>query len=171
MGEYIPPPFGILTLAAYLEAHVNNVEIEVVDCQAEGLDWDGLEKRIESLRPDIVAPSGLSTSNAYTVLRTVDHPDIQVGDDWAVRLHAEPDGAGIFYAPVRDGHHVPIPGDGRPNHSDRPSRQHHLGEDKGGARPRREVRGRVQGIQEENALPDSPLWFSSQGCQRSDLVR
>jgi anaerobic magnesium-protoporphyrin IX monomethyl ester cyclase len=38
MGEYVPPPFGILTLAAYLEAHVNNVEIEVVDYQAEGLD-------------------------------------------------------------------------------------------------------------------------------------
>ena len=72
MGEYIPPPFGILTLASYLEAHVENVEIEVVDCQAEGLGWDGLEKRLESLRPDVVAPSGLSTSNAYTVLRTVE---------------------------------------------------------------------------------------------------
>ncbi|MCW3979285.1 MAG: cobalamin-binding protein, partial [Candidatus Bathyarchaeota archaeon] len=58
MGEYIPPPFGILTLAAFLESRLDDVEIEVVDSQAEGLDWDGLEKRIESLQPDVVAPSG-----------------------------------------------------------------------------------------------------------------
>jgi anaerobic magnesium-protoporphyrin IX monomethyl ester cyclase len=38
MGKYIPPPFGILTLAAYLEARLDGVEIEVVGCQAEGLD-------------------------------------------------------------------------------------------------------------------------------------
>lgn len=72
LGQYVPPPFGILALAAYLEAHNPDVEIEVVDCQAEGLDWDGLEGRIERLRPDVVAPSSLSTSNAYAVLRTAE---------------------------------------------------------------------------------------------------
>lgn len=72
MGEYIPPPFGILALASYLEAHSKNVDIDVIDCQAEKLDWKSLEKRIESLGPDVVAPSGLATCNAYTVLRTVE---------------------------------------------------------------------------------------------------
>ncbi len=72
MGQYIPPPFCILALAGYLEAHDKDVEIEIVDCQAEGLSWDGLEKRISYLRPDVVAPSSLSTSNAYAVLRTVE---------------------------------------------------------------------------------------------------
>ncbi len=72
MGQYIPPPFGILALAGYIEAHNDSVEIEVVDCQAEGLDWDGLRRRIESSQPDVVAPSGLSTSNAYVVLRAAE---------------------------------------------------------------------------------------------------
>jgi anaerobic magnesium-protoporphyrin IX monomethyl ester cyclase len=72
MGEYISPPFGILTLAAYLEAHNPGVEIDVVDCQAEGLGWEGLEGRIRRIKPDVVAPSSLSTSNAYAVLRTAE---------------------------------------------------------------------------------------------------
>ena len=71
MGEYIPPPFGILTLAAYLEANTRNAEIEVIDCQAEEINWEELEKRIESSQPDIVAPSGLGTCNAYNVIHTV----------------------------------------------------------------------------------------------------
>jgi anaerobic magnesium-protoporphyrin IX monomethyl ester cyclase len=81
MGEYLPPPFGILQLAAYLENRNKNVEIEVLDCQAKGLGWKGLEKRIESYKPDIVAPGGLATCNAYTVVRTLElakkiNPDI-----------------------------------------------------------------------------------------------
>jgi len=72
MGEYLPPPLGILELAAYLEARDKNVDIEVLDCQVERVDWKGLEKRIESLRPDIIAPSALATCNAYTVLRTLE---------------------------------------------------------------------------------------------------
>jgi anaerobic magnesium-protoporphyrin IX monomethyl ester cyclase len=70
LGEYIPPPFGILALAGYLEATVGDVEIEVIDSQAENLDWKALEARIASSNPDVVAPSGLATCNAYTVLRT-----------------------------------------------------------------------------------------------------
>lgn len=72
MGEYITPPLGILTLASYLETHNKNVDIEVIDCQAEKLGWEGLQRRVESFRPDVVAPSGLGTSNAYVVVRTME---------------------------------------------------------------------------------------------------
>jgi anaerobic magnesium-protoporphyrin IX monomethyl ester cyclase len=72
MGEYLPPPLGLLCLAAYLETHHDDVEIQVVDCQAEGVGWDGLEQRIKSFKPDIVAPSALSTANAYLVARTTE---------------------------------------------------------------------------------------------------
>jgi anaerobic magnesium-protoporphyrin IX monomethyl ester cyclase len=70
LGQYIPPPFGILTLAGYLEKAVPEVEVDVIDSQAEGLDWDGLEKRIEAFKPDLVAPSSMSTANAFLTLRT-----------------------------------------------------------------------------------------------------
>jgi len=72
MGEYLPPPYGILQLAAYLENKRKDVEIEVVDCQAMALDWKGLEKRIESFNPDIVASSGFATCNAYVTARTLE---------------------------------------------------------------------------------------------------
>ncbi len=72
MGEYLPPPLGILGLAAYLESQDKAVEIEVLDCQAKGLGWKEFEKHIESYNPDIVAPSALATCNAYTVLRVVE---------------------------------------------------------------------------------------------------
>ncbi len=72
MGEYLPPPYGILQLAGYLEKEVKSVDIEVVDCQAMGLDWSGLEKRIESFNPDIVASSGFATCNAYVTARTLE---------------------------------------------------------------------------------------------------
>ncbi len=82
MGEYLPPPLGIIELAAYLESRDKSVDIEVIDCQAERLSWKGLERRIESSNPDIVAPSALATCNAYTVLRAVTtakrvNPDIK----------------------------------------------------------------------------------------------
>lgn len=70
MGDYVPPPFGVLALAGYLEAVASDVEIEVIDCQAAHLDWNTLEKRIRSSQPDIVAPSGLGTCNAPAVLET-----------------------------------------------------------------------------------------------------
>jgi len=72
MGEYLPPPYGLLQLAAYLESQVKDVDIEVVDCQAMALDWTGLEKRIESFNPDIVASSGFATCNAYVTARTLE---------------------------------------------------------------------------------------------------
>lgn len=72
MGEYLPPPVGILALAAYLESKNDKLDIEVLDCQAERLDWDGMRGRIESFKPDVVCPSGLATCNAYAVVRTVE---------------------------------------------------------------------------------------------------
>ncbi|MFX1561741.1 MAG: B12-binding domain-containing radical SAM protein [Promethearchaeota archaeon] len=72
MGEYLPPPYGILALAAYLEKHRDSDDIAVLDCQAEDIDWKGLEKRIESFRPDVLASSALATCNAFTVMRTVE---------------------------------------------------------------------------------------------------
>jgi len=72
MGEYLPPPYGIIQLAAYLEKEVKDVEIEVLDCNAQQVDWKGLERRIESFNPDVVASSALATCNAYVVARTLE---------------------------------------------------------------------------------------------------
>jgi len=71
MGEYLPPPLGMLELAGYLESKMPDVEIEVLDCQARALDWEGLQKYIESFRPDIVASSSLATCNAYATVRVL----------------------------------------------------------------------------------------------------
>ena len=72
MGEYLPPPMAAIQLAAYLEAKRPEDEITVIDCQAEGLDWRGLERRLEAGKPDIVAISSLATCNAYTVVRALE---------------------------------------------------------------------------------------------------
>jgi len=81
MGEYLPPPFGIIQLAAYLEREVKEVEIEVLDCNGQQIDWHGLEREIESSGPDIVASSAFATCNTYVVARTLEmakrvNPDI-----------------------------------------------------------------------------------------------
>jgi anaerobic magnesium-protoporphyrin IX monomethyl ester cyclase len=72
MGEYLPPPYGILQLAAYLENNVKDIEIEVLDCNAEQVDWKGLERHIESFKPDVVASSALATCNTYVAVRTLE---------------------------------------------------------------------------------------------------
>ncbi len=72
MGEYLPPPYGIIQLAAYLETKVKNLEIKVLDCNAQKVDWKGLEKEIEAFNPDIVASSALATCNTYVVARTLE---------------------------------------------------------------------------------------------------
>lgn len=72
MGEYSPPPFGIIQLAAYLEREVADAEIQVLDCNAQKIDWKQLEKRIEAFSPDIVASSALATCNTYVVARTLE---------------------------------------------------------------------------------------------------
>jgi anaerobic magnesium-protoporphyrin IX monomethyl ester cyclase len=71
MGEYLPPPFGIIQLAAYLEREVKDATIEVLDCNAQQVDWEGMTKKIESFKPDVVASSALATCNTYLVARTL----------------------------------------------------------------------------------------------------
>ena len=44
MGDYLPPPYGIIQLGAYLEREVKNVEIEVLDCNASHVDWKDMGK-------------------------------------------------------------------------------------------------------------------------------
>ena len=72
MGEYLPPPYGLLQLAGFLERKMPKAEIEVLDCQAMSIDWRILEKRIESFNPDVVATSGFATCNVYITARTLD---------------------------------------------------------------------------------------------------
>ena len=72
MGEYLPPPYGLLQLAAYLESKVADAEIEVLDCQAMSLDWHSLAKRIDAFNPDVVAASGFATCNAYVTARALE---------------------------------------------------------------------------------------------------
>jgi anaerobic magnesium-protoporphyrin IX monomethyl ester cyclase len=81
MGEYLPPPFGLIQLATYVEREVPDVEIEIVDCNAEEIDWNGLEKRLETLSPDMVGVSSVATCNAYVTIRAAQtakkvNPDI-----------------------------------------------------------------------------------------------
>jgi len=64
MGEYLPPPTGLLALAAFIERELKNVEIDILDCQAESKDWKDVEKHIASYSPHLVAASGFSC-NAY----------------------------------------------------------------------------------------------------------
>jgi len=72
MGEYLPPPTASIQLAAYLESKRPQDEITVIDCQAERLDWKGMEKRIEAENPHLVAVSSLSTCNTYLVARALE---------------------------------------------------------------------------------------------------
>ena len=67
----MPPPFGIIQLAAYLEREIQDVEIKVVDCNVEKVDWIQLENKIEKINPDIVASSALATCNTFLVARTL----------------------------------------------------------------------------------------------------
>jgi len=70
MGEYLPPPYGLLQLAGYLKMKMPEVELEVIDCQAMSLDWKGLERKLETSNPDVVATSGFATCNVYVAART-----------------------------------------------------------------------------------------------------
>ncbi len=71
MGEYLPPPTGLLILAAYIEEKLPEVEIEILDCQAEKKDFKDIEKHIESHSPSIILTSGF-TCNAYVCARVAE---------------------------------------------------------------------------------------------------
>lgn len=68
----MPPPLGILQLAAYLESKNDKWDIEVLDSQAENLGWKKLQRHIESSKPDVVISSALATCNTFAVLRTLE---------------------------------------------------------------------------------------------------
>src|SRR5512133_1065537 len=72
MGEYLPPPYGIIQLAAYIEKHVSGLEIGVLDCNCEKVDWKALEQRIAIFKPDVVACASLATCNTYSVVKTLE---------------------------------------------------------------------------------------------------
>ena len=72
MGEYLPPPTAAIQLATFLRSRRPDDDITVIDCQAEGLDWKGLQYKLEAETPDIVAVSSLATCNAYTVVRALE---------------------------------------------------------------------------------------------------
>jgi anaerobic magnesium-protoporphyrin IX monomethyl ester cyclase len=71
MGDYLPPPYGIIQLGAYVEHELPEVTVEVLDCNAKQIDWDHLKKHIQETKPDIVASSSLATCNTYQVARTL----------------------------------------------------------------------------------------------------
>jgi anaerobic magnesium-protoporphyrin IX monomethyl ester cyclase len=72
MGEYLPPPYGIIQLAAYLEKENKTVQLEILDCNAEKVDWKMLEGRIAASNPDVVACASLATCNTYPVVKTLE---------------------------------------------------------------------------------------------------
>ena len=72
MGEYLPPPYGIIQLAAYLEREIKDVKLQILDCNAERVDWKEMEKRIRVSNPDIVASASLATCNTYAVAKTLE---------------------------------------------------------------------------------------------------
>jgi anaerobic magnesium-protoporphyrin IX monomethyl ester cyclase len=71
MGEYLPPPTGLLILAAYIEKELPELEVEVYDAQALKSSWKDMERYIETSEPSIVAASGF-TCNAYACARVVE---------------------------------------------------------------------------------------------------
>ena len=88
MGEYLPPPYGIIQLAAYLEKQVSEIHLEVLDCNAEKVDWKNMEQRIAASKPDVVACASLGTCNTYAVAKTL---------ETAKRIGAENDNIAKLY--------------------------------------------------------------------------
>jgi anaerobic magnesium-protoporphyrin IX monomethyl ester cyclase len=72
MGNYLPPPYGIIQLAAYLERETTDVQVEVLDCNAEQVDWKKMAERIAASDPDVVACASLATCNTYAVVKTLE---------------------------------------------------------------------------------------------------
>ncbi|UCG02269.1 MAG: cobalamin-dependent protein [Candidatus Heimdallarchaeota archaeon] len=72
MGEYLPPPYNLLILAAVVEKELPEIQVQIIDCQAEKLDWEGLAERIRKEKPDIIGSGSHATCNAYKTVRTLD---------------------------------------------------------------------------------------------------
>jgi len=73
MGDYLPPPYNLLLLGAVVEKELpDDIEVKVIDSQAENLDWMGLEERIKKEKPNIVGSGSHATTNVYKTVRTLD---------------------------------------------------------------------------------------------------
>ena len=72
MGDYLPPPYNLILLAAVVEKELPDYEVKIIDSQAEKLDWMTLEQRIEQENADIVGTGSHATCNAYKTVRTLD---------------------------------------------------------------------------------------------------
>ena len=72
MGEYLPPPYNLLLLAAVVEKNLPDIDVKVIDCQAEELDWFTLEERIKREKPDIIGSGSHATCNVYKTVRVLD---------------------------------------------------------------------------------------------------
>jgi radical SAM superfamily enzyme YgiQ (UPF0313 family) len=66
----VNPPLGLLYVAAYLEKHSKH-SLSVIDAQVEKLDYDSLESRVSSAKPDIVGMTAM-TMTMIDVLKTAD---------------------------------------------------------------------------------------------------
>ena len=51
---------------------VENVQLEIMDCNAEKIDWKQMEMRISASNPDVVACASLATCNTYAVVKTLE---------------------------------------------------------------------------------------------------
>ncbi len=72
MGEYLPPPYNYLLLAAVIEQQLPDMSVKVIDSQAENLDWFDLEEVIKREKPDAVGSGSHATCNVYKTVRILD---------------------------------------------------------------------------------------------------
>ncbi|RLE70194.1 MAG: B12-binding domain-containing radical SAM protein, partial [Thermoprotei archaeon] len=67
LADTVLPPIGLAYLAGYLRSR--GIEVRVLDCTAEGVDWEGLRREVERYSPDILGAGG-PTCYAERVART-----------------------------------------------------------------------------------------------------
>jgi hypothetical protein len=64
------PPLGLLYLAGYLEKYTE-LDLTIIDAQAEKLDYSALESRIASVSPDAVGLT-VMTMTLIDVMKTIE---------------------------------------------------------------------------------------------------
>jgi len=55
-GHMLPLSFGYL--ASYARKQIPDLEFEILDCEAEGLNYQQIEKRVKDVKPDVVGITG-----------------------------------------------------------------------------------------------------------------
>jgi anaerobic magnesium-protoporphyrin IX monomethyl ester cyclase len=63
---YFEPPLGLAYLAAMLEKQRKNVQVEILDAAALGLDFEQIIKHIEDCRPDMVGATSVTYTSNFT---------------------------------------------------------------------------------------------------------